>query len=231
MSTDSPDASDLLGGATYSLVFKNNSNNSGYACVYQTDSDISDPNVLSLAWLAKSSYPATMVRFQWSLDYCFVWSETGRLVPGVQFNAAQRWDADLSTRNQVTLANNGGAFTFQNQQAGPRQGTLTIRQDGAIPLGQASVGIGMAGAGTFVRQAQPNMMISFTPHPRYWIAFGDFQAGEVLDVGEISNPYEIAFPAGVTSMTAILNADNTWSGGPTSALGDQAEAADAASEG
>jgi rhizosphere induced protein len=210
-----PVPSASLGGVTYSLVFKNNSSNYGFGCVYQTDPDITDPTILSLAWFSKSAHPTTKVVFSWTIDYSFVWSETGTLKPGVLFIAGQTWDADLTTTNQVTFSYTGGAYTFQNQQAGAKPGNLYVKEDATIPLKQASVGIGMSGAGTFVKQAQPNLQLTFTPHPKYWIAFGDFTPGEVLDIGSITNPYEIVFPPGVTSMTAVLNQDNSWSGGTT----------------
>lgn len=68
----------------------------------------------------------------------------------------------------------------------------------------------MSGKGTFVTQAQPNLHLVFTPHPRYWIAAGTFTEGEVLDQETITNAAEVAFPANVYAMQAVLAADNTW---------------------
>ncbi len=209
------DDMDALAGVQYTLVFKNNSSNLGDACVYQT-APPSSPNVMSLAWFSKTAYPTTTVKFNWSIDYSFVWSETGLLVPGVLFTASQVWAADLTTTNQVTFTKENNAYRFKDQTQGPNAGSLLIKETNTIPLNQASVGIGMSGAGTFVQQAQPNWNLTFTPKPRYWITFGSFIAGEVLDVQSISNPAEIAFPANVYSMTATLNADNSWTIEPTS---------------
>jgi len=201
----------------YSLTVINQSPNLGDFCVYQTAPDMSDPNILSLAWFAKKAQPTTKVKFTWTLDYSFIWSETGTLVPGVMFDASQVWAADLSTKNQVTLTNDGGAFTFENLQAGPKPGTLYIKQDASIPFNSVAVGIGMSGAGTFVTQAQPNYTSMFSPHPKYWVTFGNFEQGEVLDTTNIvSDSAEIDFPVNVYSMTAILQADNTWKVMPTS---------------
>ncbi len=93
---------------------------------------------------------------------------------------------------------------------GPRGGSLYIMEDGRIPVGQASVGIGMSGFGTFVAPAQPNMNLIFTPNPEYWITFGTYVQGEVVDITAVNNPAQIKFPLNVYSMTAILNPDNTW---------------------
>lgn len=205
-----------LTATQYSLLFVNNSSNSGDACVYQTDPDIGIPDVMSLAWFSKYAFPTTKLMFQWTIDYDFVWAETGELVPGVIFMASQAWPTDLSNQNNVTLTYQNLAYNFKNQTQGSEPGTLYIEQDNTIPLKQAAVGIGMSGFGTFAVQAQPNLHLTFTPHPKYWITFGNFTQGEVLDIGEITNPGEVAFPPGVTSMTAILKPDNTWSVNPTS---------------
>jgi hypothetical protein len=199
----------------YSLIFVNNSTMLGDACVYQTNPDTNDPSVMSLAWFSKRTQPTTRVRFDWTIDYSFIWSETGVLVPGVIFTASQEWPADLTYKNQVQFTKTGGAYTFQNQTSGPQGGTLYIKEDSTIPPQQASVGIGMSGAGTFAVQAQPNMTAMFTPHPRYWIAFGNFIPGQVLDIAHINNPGEIDFPYATYSMTAILNQDMTWTIKPT----------------
>lgn len=197
-------------GVTYTLIFQNNSTNRGSVCVYQEDPNIGNPNVQSLAWFAKRAAPTTRSIFTWSVDYSFIWAETGELIPGVLFAASQTWQADLTSTNQVTFSHAGEMYTFQNQQRGPQAGSLYIREDATVPLKQASVGIGMSGAGTFAVQAQPNFNLIFTPHPKYYITFGEFTPGEVLDITQITDKAEIRFPAGVTSMTAILLEDNSW---------------------
>jgi rhizosphere induced protein len=194
----------------YSLIFVNNSTQTGSACVYQQDPDTTDPNVMSLAWFAKAAAPTTTLQFDWTVDYSFVWSETGTLKPGVMFTASQNLPADLSTSNQVQFTTAGGAYTFQNQSQGGQAGTLYVLEDNTIPPNQASVGIGMSGSGTFAVQAQPNITAEFTPHPEYWITFGNYTAGEVLDVTTITASANIAFPANTYSMTATLGSNNTW---------------------
>jgi hypothetical protein len=202
------------GGVNYTLVFLNDSTNAWNACVYQTDPSLADFKVQSLAWLTKAAAPTTQVKFEWSIDYSFVWDETGILKPGVIFDASQLWAADLSTTNAVTLSHlstpQSAYYTFQNQQAGPNSGSLYITTDNTVPLNMASVGIGMSNAGTFAVQAQPNLNLIFTPHPTYWITFGSFVQGEVLDETEITNVAQIAFPPGVYTMYATLAQDNTW---------------------
>lgn len=204
---------------SYQLYFVNNSTMSGSACVYQQDPNIGMPNVMSLAWFAKAANPNTKLMFQWNINYSFVWSQTGVLTPGVIFFASETVNADLSQNNKIGFSYQNDAFTFQKPPTqGSQTGTLYINQDGNIPPNTASVGVGMSGSGTFAVQAQPNILATFTPHPQYWITFGNYQQGQVMDVGTITGAKKIDFPPNVYVMTATLNSDNTWNvtqGAPT----------------
>lgn len=198
----------------YSVLFLNHSQNSGNVCMYQTDPDIGVNDVQSLAWFTKYVHPQTRVEFYWKVDYSFVWAETGELVPGVRFIASQMVPADLEGRNKIPFNHVNGGFKFGEVTQGTG-GRLMINEEKHIPFDTASVGIGMSGKGTLVVQAQPNMNLVFTPKPKYWIAFGNYTEGEVLDLSEMTYPAEIVFPVNVYSMTAILNPDNTWTIKPT----------------
>ncbi|TQI82338.1 hypothetical protein FHU10_2693 [Serratia fonticola] len=194
----------------YSVTFKNNSSNFGSACIYQTLPDVDDPRIMSLAWFSKAAHPDTKVVFDWNIDYSFVWDETGQLIPGVKFDASQTLAADLKTKNQVTLKYENGAFLFDELGQGSRNGTLYIAHDNSLPLNVASVGVGMSGAGIFVVQAQPNLNVNFTPHPKYWITFGNYIPGQVLDISDITDAQELAFPPNVYNLNAELKMDNSW---------------------
>lgn len=193
---------------SYKVIFKNNSVNLGSVCLYQDDPALAT-NVMSLAWLTKVAHPTTTVEISWNIDYNFVWSETGELVPGIIFKAYQTWDADLRDNNKVRFAYKDGAFTFEALDRG-NAGELLIEGDYSLPLNQASVGIGMSGAGTFISQAQSNINTFYQPHPLYWITFGTYDQGEVLDITKITNKALIEFPANVYTMVATLNQDNSW---------------------
>lgn len=193
------------------ITFINNSTNTGDMMCFQQDPNISASGVFSLAWFAKSAHPNTHIDFSWEIDYSFVWAETGQLKPGVIFNASQTVATDpYGDNNQITLTYTDEAYDFIDQTQGSPTGSLYIKENNTIPLKQASVGIGMSGTGTFVVDAQPNYNETFTPHPTYWVAFGSYKTGEVLDIQSVTNTAEVSFPAGITHMYAILNEDNTW---------------------
>jgi hypothetical protein len=204
---------------TYALTFVNNSSNAWSACVYQTDPDINLPNVQSLAWFAEVAAPTTNLVFDWQINYAFTWAETGALIPGVVYKASQTWAADLTSTNQVNFKQpqsaQGPYYTLENQRQGPNGGSLYITEDHTVGLGQASIGVAMSGAGVFAVEAEPNLNLIFTPHPIYWITFGQFVQGQVMDITEVTNSAAIQFPPGVYNMTATLNLDNTWTVGPS----------------
>ncbi|MBE9468870.1 MAG: protein rhiA [Bacteroidetes bacterium] len=197
----------------YKLNFKNNSTQKGNVCIYQTDPDLGVHDVMSLAWFAKSACPTTMLQFKWNVDYCYTWSRQGELIPGIVYKAAQTWNADLANKNAVDFVKDTSinAYTFENLTAGPEDGSLYIYEKRNVGANECAVGIGMSGSGTFVVNAQPNMQLQFTPHPKYWITFGTFEQGEVLDIEKITaTAQEVAFPINRYSINVSLNEDNTW---------------------
>lgn len=195
-------------GQQYRLTIENQSTMSGDICVFQATPDLNVPGVLTLAWLAKRAHPGTTVAFTWSVDYNFVWSEQVVLKSGVKIVAAQVIDADLSDGNQVTF-DHDGAYQFSEPTHGPQSGSLYIMQGPNVPPHGATVGIGMSGHGTFVVPSQPNVEVYFTPHPKYYVVFGDYEQGEVIDVSQMSQTVEAEFN-GTTSVTLTLNAQNLW---------------------
>ncbi|HEY3751740.1 MAG TPA: hypothetical protein VGL80_21375 [Pseudonocardiaceae bacterium] len=197
----------------YSLTVTNNSTQFQDLCVYQKPVDLGVPNAMSLAWLTAPAWPGTTVKFTWSLDYCFVWSQTGTLKPGVTFLAQQTESADPDNLNdnQILFGYNEGAFTFIDGTAAgtPQLGSMYIRQLSSIPTASATVGIGMSNAGVFAVQAEPNINLVFTPHPEYWVTAGTFEHGEVLDIEQITNEEPVEF-SGTFDMVAELGPTNIW---------------------
>ncbi len=197
----------------YSLTVTNNSTQFRDLCVYQKPVDLGVPNAMALAWLAAPAWPGTTVTFDWELDYCFVWSQTGSLKPGVTFKAQQTLSADPDNlnANQTLFDYRAGAFLFSpgNAAGTAELGSLYIRQLPSIPTSTATVGIGMSNAGVFAVEAQPNINLVFNPHPEYWVTAGTFEQGEVLDIEQITNVAAVPFD-GTFDMNATLTSTNTW---------------------
>lgn len=193
----------------YSIVFNNQSQNDWTFCCFQQDEDLKVSGVMSLAWFTKRCDTNSSCTFTWSIDYSFVWAETGALTPGVTFAASQTIPADLKSNNLITL-DYDGAFHFGTLGTGTPQGSLYIEQTNNIPPNKGAVGIGMSHAGTFVVQAQSNIDVTFTPHPTYYVAFGEFQQGEVLDEQQMTLGAKVEFEPNVYVMYATLDAGNRW---------------------
>ncbi len=211
VSASIPNFSDFVAGTeSYTLEVINNSLYSGSVFIFQDNADINVANVMSLVWLSRFSGPNTETSFTWAENYSFSWSETSPLTVGIIFTSVQILEADLSSTNKVLFTNSNGVYHFTNQIAGPKEGSLYIDQDGTIPLNQVSVGFGMSGFPIFAVQAQPNMTYTFTPDRKYWIAFGDYETGEVIDPTSITNKAEIVFPSGCYSMEAVLDQSENW---------------------
>lgn len=198
-------------GQTYTLRFRNRSESQHDFLCYQQGVDVNRPNVYTLAWFVKPVADGVDVDFSWAIDYNFVWSETGILQPGIQFVADQVVEAGLKKLNRIDFTRQNDAFQFTNQSSTGAAGSLTIDGDRTVPKHLATFGIGMSGFGTFVVDAEPNLAAIFTPHPEYWVSFGSFEQGEVLDIQTMVNAAPVLFPANVYAMTATLDSGNDWS--------------------
>jgi hypothetical protein len=196
-------------GQPYSLKVTNNSTMDGNFCVFQEVPDVNVPGIMTLAWLSKRARSGTDVTFTWELTYSFVWSEQGELKPGVKFMASETLSgADLVNYNQVGF-DYEGTYKFKDLTQGPRSGSLHIRAGAEISPQQAAVGIGMSGVATFVVPAQPNIELYFTPHPKYYLVFGNYEQGVVIDITQTNKVAEIKFDNTFT-VTKSLNQKNLW---------------------
>jgi rhizosphere induced protein len=195
----------------YSVIVTNHSSHSNYFMMFQDDPGSFDSNALALAWFAKFSNPGpgVQVKFTWTIDWGFSWADTGKLAAGVRYEASETESSGPST-NLITLDYNG-AFMFTSQQAGADPNRLYIRETANIPVrSQGAVGITMSGKTVYATQARPNTNLTFSPHPRYFLAYGNYLEGEVIDISTVNNPLELKYDTGIYSLSTTLNADDTW---------------------
>lgn len=195
--------------STFTINFANNSSSAGFFCVFQQSHNSPNPQVFPLAWRVEPAAPNSKLAISWNTDLYFFWAKTGELRPGVTFYAGQNARTNLTDQNEITLTKVDRDYQFTNQRNAYQQGILIITADATTVPNQASVGIGLSGAVAYAVQAQPNMQFHFAPRLEYWVAFGEFKQGEVLDPSGIT-PVKIDFPYGIFSMNATFNPDNTW---------------------
>lgn len=198
-------------GKIYSVTVNNHASHSACFMVFQNDPTQWAPNALSLAWFAQYSNPgpSSRIKFQWGVDTGFSWAETGELSPGMQFTATETCDL-AGLNNKITLDYNR-AYQFADPGRGPDPSRFYLAESPRIPLkSAAAVGVTMGGSTVYAVQARPSQNLSFSPHPKYFIAYGDYEEGEVIDVSALDNPLELPFPGGVFALTTTLNADGSW---------------------
>ncbi len=204
-------ATEAEGTTLYRINCINNSTANLIFYVYQTMP--SQPsNVFSLAWLA-SPYKLGLgykISFTWSVDYSFVWGNTGTLTPGVNFYASQRMSCSPTGPNMSTFSLDNFNPQLSTPVTGGQVGSLTIHGASNVPNMVFSTGIGMSGYGVFAQQALANVTQLYTPTPNYWIAAANnMQAGQVLGQWvNLASPF--SFPPNMYTANATLNPDNTW---------------------
>jgi len=196
----------------YSVIITNHSSHSDYFMLYQDDPTSWAPNALAIAWFSKYSNPGAnvTVKFTWTLDWGFSWADVGKLTPGVLFEATDQVPIKGSQDNQITLDYNG-AYRFMSQQAGADPNRFYLAESATIPVNSpASVGITLGGKTVYAAQARPNTNLTFSPHVSYYLAYGNYAPGDVLDVSSINNPLKLEFGTGVYSLHTTLNANDSW---------------------
>lgn len=205
-----PGSAALAQGTQYSLLLKNQSAQPWTFYVYQK---MPQPvaNVFSLAWFC-SPYQirvGNQIKFTWELAYNFVWSDTGQLIPGVDF-LPPGWRTAAPAGETPLLFIKRWTWPDRADQGDPA-GSLVINDAGNVPNNRFSVGIGMSGTGTYVAQAGTNLLHTFTPTPSYWIAAGtNVTIGSVLSIDTITQTREAKFPSAVFNLVGVLQEDNTW---------------------
>jgi len=194
----------------YTLSVVNDSTQVGDFCIFQQTPDTNVSNLLTLAWLSKSAHPSTLLEFEWQLDYNFVWTKQTRLRAGTVVHTSQAWDANLMTQNKVDFDLTDNAYTFESLGQGGYEGNLYINQSQRVNTREAYVGVGMSGKGTFLVESQPNMKVVMTPKPTYWLIFGNYKEGQVLDLSTVTDTACRLEYKGTTNMNVVLKSDNTW---------------------
>lgn len=195
----------------YKLTCKNESESDGTFCVYQTMPD-QDDDIYSLAWFTKAVNSGTNVDFEWMIKFCVSWSQTGHLKPGVRYSASQTLDADPSNtnNNSFEFLKKNNAYAFENSSIATSAGDIGIHCSGNIPNKDASIGVGMNGKTAFATSALMNNHFIFIPKVRYWLIFGKYQIGEVMDLNRATDAVEIKFKPNVYEITATLGDDYKW---------------------
>lgn len=186
----------------YSLRLTNNSPLGGNMCLYQRHPDQeSQADLFSLAWQCQNCPPGSTITFSWSLDFGFAWAETGPLGPGAIFEPAQSIGADPNTpgKRSVIFRSADQGYDLEACPGEPEAGYLNLQTDDSVPLNRMALALTVSGRPAFARPARPNLGFTFLAEPHYWVAFGPFETGQVLDYSELAMTTEIVFQPGKRS--------------------------------
>ena len=196
----------------YSVKVLNNSNDAWKFFIFQQQPDISE-DYLTLAWFASPFRIEVGDRytFHWTIDYQFVWSASGVIKPGVQFDAGGLKACDPKV-------NNSSHFDFKDEtplldvaETGYVPGHLFLKCGPGVPARKFSVGVGMSGNGTFAVNAEPNSLVKFTATPTYFLAaVQDVKEGEVMDITTVTKSVQITYLPNYYDLQCTLQKDNTW---------------------
>ncbi len=193
------------------LTVVNNSTQTGSFCIYQKQPESNVQGLKTLAWLVKNAHPTTKLRFEWLVQYDFVWTKNTRFGNHAGVKTSQTWKSDLNTLNQVKFEYSDGAYTFNEPTKAENEGSLYINTGMNVVANDSLIGIGMDGKATFLTPSQPNMQLAITPKkPTYWLVFGRFKEGETVDVSELAKQaFELDFNH-TDHLKVEFCGNNTW---------------------
>ncbi len=197
----------------FHLIFENQSSATWSFVVYQSSKDRLPTQSKMLAWMSQKAAPQTAIKYSWSPEYSFVWSQTGELTNASTIFANQVYPTELTgSDNRITLLKNtDGAYQFSQPSPGAPPDAY-IGASAAIPGQTLSVGIGIAKVPVLIAQAQPSVVLTFVPSFSTCIGFGqNIAKGQVLGSNSLNGPTQITYPANKYTATATLSQSNTWS--------------------
>jgi hypothetical protein len=201
----------------YSVTLRNQSQKGGTFCLYATAVDpvqVQD-DLRSLAWVTASANPNVRVDFEWLVNYTLSWSQTGPLADGVIYKASQEIPADPNSpqTNRAYLDKNDSGYELlsgDSRTIVPPAGALAIATSNNVISNEAAIGIGINGNPILAIPSTPNYNFTFFTKLKYWVAFGSFEQGAVIDVNRMTSVYELKFSGAVHHLDITLDDSNEW---------------------
>lgn len=192
----------------YQVTVNNNSGTPQNFLIYQQMS-IVPYNTMPLAWLTRMIPPGGMGSFSWAPMYDFYWAQAGPLQPGVRVFPSQMAGASRPGSNKIGLENQGEP-SFTGTSSDPGNSGFGIQVAGNIPPGAIGIGMAINGSPAYVAPAEPNSDNMFEGGPRYFIAVGNAQQGEIIEPRSLMASAELRFQPGSTAISAVFEPDGTW---------------------
>jgi hypothetical protein len=197
----------------YTISVKNQSGEDVKVAIYQA---YPAQDGLSLVWLRKQINEDNSTDFNWEINWGLNWGTTDqKLAPGVQWNShgpAQDMNPTAAKgTNAMGVVYSGSEFRTDPKaynDPNVESGSMQVKTDDSFSVKQAkamSLAVYMNGLPAFAMQGQPRGTFTFATHPTYYICTTDHKQGVAVTGNFVSNPTEIVFAAGVTTLSYVLN--------------------------
>ena len=169
-------------------------------------------NPKTIAWLVQPCVAGESVKISWTVAYTVLWSNTGNLTHGTHVPTHGSVNVNPFEGDIETFGKNAQGYSFLGlfpSRSNPC--SVGIKTDNTVVTGQVSVGLGIDGHPVLMCPAQPNLNITFTPRPKYYLAFGQYTQSSIVDVNKMSSYIELDYASSDTfSFTATIDASNQW---------------------
>lgn len=184
----------ILFADTYKLRVVNDSGSKTDFAVYQVDPGFSAAAV-PLVWQDVPLNANAETGLSWNLDYSFSLSNSVDLKPGALYRPVQTLSVSPGAprEDRADLTDSHGVLGMHRSPSMQSDGTLSLYTAKAIPTGDGSMALGMAGRPASVLKVEPNQTLTFSPHPSYWITAGTFIEGEVINPRTVSDALHLNF--------------------------------------
>lgn len=202
----------------YRVSCQNNTQLTASFCIFQIlrypDSGLA-AQPKSLTWFTKKVHPRTGTQFAWTDEVFFIWGEY--VSPELIFTASRlKTDMIRPRKRSAQFSYQDGAYTLKySSYENPDHSKLQIHTDDTVISNQAVVGIGncscMTGCsvGAIVYDAFKNLNYPIRPEVDYYITFGNYKGGQVIDLNSISTPVQkIPFSQDKLSFKVIMRRNN-----------------------
>ena len=192
------------------LAFVNNSQHSGVVIVYQHPPNTATERAFAVAWQALSVAPASRAIFHWSTDYSVALGQSGNVAVGSHFVPRTTLRVDLVAGVQVTV--NPSAGTLQiTEQGGVEAGALNVSvlQDSTVD--RSAVAVRIDGKPSLVVSTPPGVRWTYRPSSTYYVAFGHFMEGMILNTSLIPQSIAVQLEEGADEATVMLVPDGRLS--------------------
>jgi hypothetical protein len=178
----------------------------------------------NMAWIVQPINEHNHYTFSWDLEFQIMWAATGYQA-GVIWNAGGSIDADPNDSERCTMKFDyvNGDWDLSYEEVGsPTPGQLTVNDTTTIPpydKQPSTIALAIAGGGTTTGLqplpaigdfAGPNMHQIFTLHPAYFVAAGSFKQGQMVDLDNVTNLYEVRYEHGAMNAAVTLDDNNIW---------------------